>query len=342
MSEYIYYAPGFTSIQEIEEAHGTIYDATTLSKIASCPRKHQIRVEENLEQTGQSPKMAAGIAMHEGMEWYYAHENRTRRVEEESIILMVDTWNEFNIERGYMTDGELHLSPEHLTAVMENYFHTWKYELIDIYEPLHRIKGVEITVESLNLDKVLAARFKLTDTGNIIIGESNIIMQFEIEGDTFILAGKPDLPVIKQNGNIYVMDHKTSSLSVSEWWSRQFQVSNKLRGYMAMINELLSVETCGAVINGIYVGKYATKPKSKTIKFNRFQYTFSPDHVYEALRNQHMWIKTIEFYRAQDYFPQGCGWTACDHPDLCRCDPPTRGEVKMTHYTQSDRHFWNL
>ena len=338
MNEYIHFAPGFSSIEEVEEAYGHIYDATTLAKIADCPRKHQIRVEENWDKQGMNVKMVAGIAVHEGLDWYYAHEERTQRVEDESLVLIQDTWDGFAIERGYMNESETHLSAQHLTQVIENYFYHWKHKAIEIYEP---ITGT--TVDSLNLDNVLAARFRLTDQGNILLGESNIIMKFDLgHHGILVLAGKPDLPVVKQDGSIYIMDHKTTSGYLSDWWAKQFEVSNKMRGYMAMVDELLGVETRGAVINGVYVGKYSTNPNSKATKFTRYQYDFSPDHVKEALLNQRMWIKTIEFYREQDYFPQGCGWSGCSHPDLCRRDPLTREEVKMTDYVQSDRHFWSL
>lgn len=337
MKTQVYFASGFDSIEDVEAEYGHIFDATELSKIPKCPRYHETRVEENLERPGTNAKMVAGIAMHEGCDYYYAHPERTPAVEEDSIQVVRDTWNDFELDRANMDSGATHLSENHLAKVLENYFYEWKHKKIEIFTP------ITLTLEDLDLTRVLAAKFKLTPDGQIILGESNLVMKFEVRGEPFILAGKPDLPVRKQDGSVYVMDHKTTSGYLSDWWAAQFEASNKLRGYMAMTRELLGVQPLGAVINGIYVGKYATNPDSKATKFHRYSFDFTPAHVEEALENQWAWMQTIKFYREQlGYFPQGCGWGGCQHPDLCRRDPPTRALVKDREYQESTRRFWDL
>jgi len=341
MNEYTYFRPGFSSIEEIEAKYGTVYDSTTIAKVQTCPRYYETRVEENLEHKGGSnPKMVAGIALHEGLEWYYAHPEPTRRIKDEACVLVESTWDEFNIDRAHMSKNDIHLSPQHLVEILENYFYHWGHKQIDMFTPL-----TGMTPGELNMEQVIAAKFKLTDTGHVVLGESNLIMEFTAtSGDIYMFAGKPDLPVSMQDGTIYVMDHKTTSSYLSDWWLQQmsFEVSNKMRIYMAMVESLLETEVSGAVINGIHVGPAATKADTKATKFHRELYHFTQDHVQEAVDNQYAWIKSIDFYRELGYFPQGCGWGGCAQRDICRIDPIDRHAVKRTNYKQSTRHFWDL
>lgn len=335
--EEIYFEDGLTCIEDVIDRYGRPLDATGLSKIAKCPRYHELRMEKNLRKPGASAPMAAGIAVHLGLDYYYAvPAPRGPVYQENAIEMMAGEWRKWDIDPAL--SDKPHLTEAHLRTVMENYFRTWEHERIDVFKP---IAGLQM--DDLNLNDVIAAKFKLTNDGSIILGESSLIMRFDLGEDTLILAGKPDLPAMKQDGRIYVMDHKTTSGYLSDWWAKSHEVSNKLRGYMAMVQSLLDRRCSGAVINGIYVGKYATNPDSKATKFQRFQFDFSTDHVSEALRNQLAWQQTIEFYRNElGYFPQGCGFGGCQAPDICRRDPATRAEVEHTDYEVDERSFWDL
>jgi hypothetical protein len=333
-----YYEPGLSCIEDVKDKYGPIWDATTLTKVADCPRKHQIRVEMGMERSGPpSPPMVAGIAVHAGLEYYYSLPERGEIAEEAAVQVMWAEWDRFDIDRALMDQKYVHLSGEHLEQILRNYFHYWKHEAIDIFEPY------VVTSDSLDLSDVVAAKFRTTSTGELVLGESSLIMRFRTTGGhEFIYSGKPDLPVVKQDGSLWAMDHKSTGTYLSDWWAKNFEVSNQLRGYMAMLRSLTGRTPRGGVINAIYVGKHATNPNSKATKFNRFQFDFAPDHIDEAIDNQYAWVKTIEHYRSTGYWPQACGYGGCDMPSLCRRDPDTRAEVLATDYQPSTRDFWNL
>ena len=340
-----YFAPGYHSIDDVEEQHGEFWDATTLQKVADCPRKHEVRVEMNLDKAGPpSAPMVAGIAFHAGLEHYYSVEKDPEDpyanglAEVAAIQRMYDEWERFNLDRAMMDMKHTHLSPEHLEQILSNYFLYWGIEEFDIYTPITSYS----VHEELDLSDVLAARFAYTEKGKLILGESSLVMKFDVGGESLVYSGKPDLPCTKQNGSVWIMDHKTSSSFLSDYWSENFALSNQLRGYMAMMRSLLGKTPSGAVINGVYVGKYATNPNSKAVKFKRYQYNFVPAHIDESLRNQLAWKKTIEHYRKEGYWPQGCAYGGCDMPQGCKGDPDTRAEHFATHYEQSTRKFWEL
>lgn len=339
MNEITYFAPGFSSIEDIEEEYGEIYDATSLSKIITCPRHHQIKVEERLTEPGDSAPMVAGIAIHAALEYYYAAGHLGPEAERMALELCRDEWNRFNIDPSSVPEKHSHLTLDHLLGVLRGYFQEWNINRIEIFEPL-RITSLD----DMDLSQVVGARFRLNSAGNIILGESNLIMRFEVDGDPFVLAGKPDLPVRDQMGSLWAMDHKTTSSSLSDWWAKKHEMSNKDRGYMAMLASLLGTPLRGAIINAIYVGKYALNPASRATKFHRFSFPFTEGHVEEAIRNQYTWIKTIKFYRDLGYWPQGCDFGGCKQPALCKRDPATRDLVKMdpTLYIPNTRNFWDL
>ncbi len=340
MKTHIYFTPGYSSYEEISEAFGPIYDASSLSKIADCPRSHEIRIEDRLTEPGTSAPMVAGIAIHQGLESYYASNDRSAEAKERSIEIMREEWKRFKVDPAEVPQKHAHLTEEHLAGIMPKYYHEWEVRRIEIFTP---VSG--ITLDSLRLDNVLAAKFHLDNNDNLILGESSLVMEFEVAGEKLVLAGKPDLPVRDQSGRLFTMDHKSTSQSLSDYWAKTHEVSNKDRGYMAMLRSLFGETPAGSIINGIYVGKYALNPKSKAVKFERFKFDFSPDHIDEALHNQLAWVKTIEFYRdTLKYFPQGCGYGGCSHPALCRRDPATRDLVKQdpTRYVINTREFWEL
>lgn len=332
-----YFEPGLTSIEEVIDKYGRPQDATTLQKVADCPRKHFTRVEQNLRRTGYSVKMIAGIVLHDALEYYYAHPAPGPEIEETAVQILLDGYDSWGIDRGQMDPKETHISKDHLENVLRNYFHYWNHEAIEIYSPVSVLR-----MDDLDLSDVIAAKFLTTESGLIILGESNLIMRFDVDGEDFIYSGKPDLPVRKQAGTLCIMDHKTTSSYLSDWWAKSYEVSNKMRGYMAMVWKLLGERPSVAVINGIYVGKYATNPNSKATKFQRFEYNFTEKHLHEAIKNQYMWAKTIDFYREQGYFPQGCAFGGCSQPDICKTDPDERPLIIHDNYEEDDREFWDL
>lgn len=344
MKEHIHFAPGLTSIEDVEAKYGPIWDATTLSKIATCPRYHEVRVEMNLEPKERTgPHLVAGIALHLALEYYYSQPRRDESAERMARELCRDEWDHWNLDPTSFDKKTAHYGPDFFDIVLDNYFSYWGRQAIEVFSPITSLR-----LEDLDLSKVPAARIRLTHDDYVVLGESNFIVLFDehdLQWDDaeLLLAGKPDLPAIKQDGRLYVMDHKTTGSWLSDWWAKTHEMANKDRGYMAMMGVILGRRPHGTVINGITLNEGAhTNPKSKATKFARFQFDFTEDHVIEALRNQFMLKKTAEFYRTAGYYPQTCGFGGCKMPDVCRRDPPTRDVVLSRDYQPSTRTFWDL
>jgi hypothetical protein len=203
-----------------------------------------------------------------------------------------------------------------------------------------------VKLDELDLSKVLGAVFRIAPNGNVILGESKIIMDFsDIVGKPFIYSGKPDLPV-QTGGAIYLWDHKTTSSYLSTWYFDQFRFSNQLRGYCLMVSRMVpSLQLNGALINGIYVGPKAVVSEFKGERFGRFgPMLYSPGHLEEAAKNQYAWRRALDYYEQEGYYPQHTGKMCggCAYDRLCAQTPVIRGAVMRTEYEVIDRQFLDL
>jgi len=341
LKEHTHLRPPFKTIEEVHEAIGGFWDATTLQKVADCPRKFFYRVKRNLEPQGPpSLPLVVGIAIHTCLEYYYslpAHTRQTLEAQIASINLALATYSSFDPDIPNAPTKHQHLTPEHVEEVMKHYFHYWNHQAIDIYEP------IQVSLDDLDLNSLVAGRFLINNEGNVLLGESSLVMEFDVDGEPFYLAGKPDLPVRDQLGRIYAMDHKSTSGNLGDWHKKNFETSNQLRGYMGMLRNLLGITPSDAVINALYVGKYPTSITSSTRTFfDRYTFDFTEEHIDEAIRNQKAWKDSIDYFEESGYWPQGCGYGGCDMPNLCCAGPADREHKIIEEYKQSSRSFWDL
>lgn len=181
VEEVEYFEEGFSSFEEVEEAYGGIlYDGSKLKKIAKCPRQFELDVVQGIQRPGPVPDyMICGSVIHEALDYFYAHEEPGIDVEEEAIALARHEWRESGIEQVPPSErNKDHLDEAHIATVLKKYFDQWRRNRIDIYTPLRGFK-----MEDLNLDRVVAARFRLTDEGHVIFGESALTMRFEVDDE---------------------------------------------------------------------------------------------------------------------------------------------------------------
>jgi hypothetical protein len=186
-------------------------------------------------------------------------------------------------------------------------------------------------------------------------------MRFEVDGQEFVYAGKPDLPIIL-GGKHYIADTKVSCGGyLSDWYFEKHIISNQLRGYCKMLSVLLNKRFHGALINGIYAGEKALDERtakgqpSKVTKFTRFgPLSFAPEHLEEAIWNQYVWRQLAfvhqelaaqhpsmhkRFGYAQN---TGKSCQGCMALEICTTDPKLRTNVILQKYTQKQRNFLDL
>lgn len=304
-----------------------IWDATTAYKVSDCPRRAQHAIIDRLVKDEDVPPLRAGRAIHAGLAVYYAG------ADEDAVIdAALDA---FGPDSGALmprnADRWAHLHTGHIEIILKNYFQ-WarKHDTFTV---------LKSKVEDLKLDNVVAARWQTLADGTVVLGESKIIMEFDLgEDEPFLYGGRPDLPV-EIGGSLYVMDHKSTNAYLSDWYFAQYRFSNQLRGYCAMIGELLDRKMAGAVINGVHMGPKASVSGFTGSKFARYgPMAHLPSHQEEALRNQRAWQRTLAWYSSDGFFPQNASRSCqgCPYVTLCEASPRARPSVAQQSFQQAD------
>jgi hypothetical protein len=309
-----------------------VWDATTASWVAQCPRLAEGRILYNLRSAEEAYAATAGKALHAALALYYTDGDL-----DACLLELARVWGHDADWRLPPTHRWAHLHLGHLEVVFRNYV---------AYAARHdTFKPLPVKREDLQLDQVIAGIWQVTDDGHVVLGESKFMMEFEIElpdGSTTRIthSGKPDLP-IEMGGSIYILDHKTTSSYLSDWYFAKFKFSNQLRGYCAMLKALTGLPVGGALINGVYVGAKASDSKFTGGKVARYgPMNYQPAHLTEALQNQYFWREQLMHHYAQGYFPQNAGQacTSCDLQSLCAASPSMRETVMRTDYTVSPKN----
>jgi len=299
-----------------------IWSPSRLATIASCPRKFQHSYVDGIREKDRAPMLAAGSMVHTGLHTYYLTGSA-----EEGVQKMRDVYGDLSENEWGEKDDHLKLAK--MEVVVRNYADYW--ETHGTHEP------IRVRLDEMKLDNLLAGRFTLDDEGLILIGESTLLMEFETPaGGVLWIKGLPDLPVRNLSGTNLIMDHKTTSGWISEYWAGKYRISDQFRWYALMLKELLQVPFQGAVLDAIYVGKYATSMTSKATKFDRPEYDFDATILEETILNAVLLEAARHMYFDRGYFPQHTG-LYCGN---CRylhdfCKVPTWGREIPFHMTDT-------
>ncbi|OHD28402.1 MAG: hypothetical protein A2Y38_16630 [Spirochaetes bacterium GWB1_59_5] len=329
LTEEVYLKPPFATLEQLA-TEIELWDATTAGQLAFCPRKSEYATCYALRKSGEQLQLKTGSAIHASLALFYTGGSEEECMAELAAVFGKD--HSFRLPTGHRYQ---HLHLGHLETIFRNYMDYARKR--DTFKPLliHR--------EQIKLDQVLGGIWKVTEKGFVVLGESKFIMRFKLTLPTgeeidFDYAGRPDLP-IQMGGAVYIMDHKTSSAYLSDYWADKHRFSNQLRGYAAMLEAITDLSIAGGLINGIFVGEKASSTEFKGNKFARFgPFLYQPAHLTEALLNQYYWKRQLYRHWEDKYFPQAgnqacCG---CDFTELCNAAPATR-VAAMSAFSRSEQ-----
>ncbi len=339
------YLGDYASREELEDACD-MWDATTAGWYSWCPRMGQYSHRMGLRERDEALTLLTGNAIHAGMNILY-----TSGDEDLAIQAVSETFGDREAPPPSAKYAHLH------TGFVENVFKNylpWRKKH-DIFKPLI------VHMDEIDLTDVVAAVWRVLPDERVILGECKVIMRFDVDGEEFIYAMKPDLPILL-GSDLYLMDHKVSCGGfLSDWYFEKHLVSNQLRGYCRGVENLVRKRTAGAYINGVFAGKQALDTKTKAgkpttiTKFTRFgPMLFTPAHLDEALWNQYAWRLMALAYQelAEQHpnmykkfgYPQNTGKSCqgCHLLETCQMNPRTRMAKMRVKFVQKQRKFLDL
>lgn len=310
MEEVIYISPDFKDPDDFRQweidNEPYIFSPSRLGCLSACPRKYQHRYVDKYTSKVKGPMLAAGSLMHTGIHWWYMTNNVDDAIE--AMRSMVT-------EPEHYQPRDEHLTLPHLEIVLRNYADHWMKH--GTYQP------VLVNYNDVIQDNLIAAKWMVTDHGMLVLGESMMIVRIEDpDSDRYIYVKMvPDMPVTNRSGNHYIMDHKTTSGYLSDYWAMKYRIADQFRLYAEGMHLLTGVPYQGAVLDAVYVGKYATIATSKATKFDRREWGYDASMIKESVRNAIQWQEIAGVYHETKYYPQNTGLYCgnCEFmPDFCQ------------------------
>ncbi len=145
----------------------------------------------------------------------------------------------------------------------------------------------------------------------------------------YLLCGHLDR-VVTINENVFVIDHKTTTTTLGDYWFNQFAPNNQMTLYTFAGKVVMDMEVKGVVIEGAQIGL-----EKFTSRFAR-GFTYRSDDLIDE------WLNDLEYHlNAAEAFAEAGHWPmndmscdkygGCRFRDICSKNPSVR-----EHYLKSD------
>lgn len=285
------------------------WDSTCLGLIKTCPRLYQYTILDGWTPKDESIHLRFGIEYHTTLEQY----DRARA-------------------EGYKHDESINGAIRNLMIRT----HDWEVdEDTRAGKYKNRRSILQLTIDYLDHFKDDPAKTVILDNGKPAVelsfrfeldfGPGPFNGHFEgIDGSVYqpyLLCGHLDR-VVEFNGQLLVMDRKTTTTTPSEYYFRQYEPNNQMTLYTLAGKMVLHSPIKGVVIDAAQV--LIDSPN----KFVRgFTYR-TPGQLEEWVQDLRIALNTAESYATAGYWPQNdtaCNnFGGCRFRDVCSKDPSVR------------------
>lgn len=295
----------------LHDGNSFFIDNTFFEKLVTCFRSAEYYGCWKKESAQERPALEFGRIIHEALELRYSHADMNdiphiSSVQYGLLEALFDVWHppeEDHRNYGYAID------------VIEKYNETYPKELFKVLEVE---KPFAMPLGSFDLRQDLTW-FDPEDE------ERTLHSSAGGRSVNVVWTGKIDL-IYELNGRVYVMDHKTSSVAGSNFFS-DFELATGMQGYCVAARDLLGHDVNGYAINALFLRR-PTKT-GKGIEFQRQSYELKP-HVLSEWRSDIVCLLG-DYLRhlASGYTPKGTKWCLgkygkCSYHDVCLGRPEDR------------------
>lgn len=303
------------------------WDSTSLGLLKECPQKYYQTLITGMRRKGSSPHLTFGTAFHQALERFdyllfegRSYEDCIRETlrfalcstfpREEALVEVMKAGSKQYTPLPNQSDPMAHPKKNRETLVRSVLWYLFHYE--------------QDSLKTIKLPSGLPAvelRFNL-DTG------------FLYKGIPFTLTGRLDR-LVDYNGDLYVLDRKTSGSPINTTFLRSFNPDNQMSTYTLASKVVFSTPVKGVIIDGaqILVGSTA---------FGRGITTRSDAQLEEWLSDTHEWFARAVDYAERNVWPRldkSCHkYDGCPYRDFCSSDPMIRPSIMETQFEHSP---WN-
>lgn len=313
------------------------WDSTSLGYLKTCPRLYQYIMIEGYSPKEDSVHLRFGQEYHKALEDYdrlrFAGVDRDeaiRTVIAELLVRVVDWHPDPSTKAGR------YKSVDNLVSLVIDYLDHYKDDPAETYELKDGVPAVELSFRfELDWGPNSLAALRLEHPVDIPFSQS----QADLISQPYLLSGHLDR-VVKFGDDLFVMDRKTTTTTLGEYYFDQFEPNNQMTLYTLASQIVLASPIRGVIIDGAQI--LLEKPHS----FKR-GFTFrTPDQVNEWANDLRYWLSLAEQYANADYWPMND--TACDKfggckfRGICSKSPQVRDQFLKSGFTKLDpEHRWN-
>lgn len=296
------------------------WDATSLSALKTCPRLYQYTIIEGWKTPDESVHLRFGIEYHQALQEY-------------DIVLtsglspaeaLFDTIRSLAIRTADWR-------PDHKYKNRNNLFRTVIWYLDNF-----RNDPAQTYIDSNGKPLVEASfRFSL-DFGPSLHEDWDDPDLKTGPGQPYLLCGHLDR-IVTYAGDLYVMDRKTTTMSLGSYYFNQFSPNNQMSLYSLAAKLILNSPVRGVIIDAAEI----------KIDFSRFgrhgPIHHTPDQLTEWLDDTKIWLSLAEQYAIAGHWPMND--TACDKfggcrfREICSKSPGVREKFLESNFVKGE--IWN-
>lgn len=273
-----------------------IWDATSLSALKECPRKYYLGILCGYQPKTNAVALNFGILLHSALEGFYKRQAGGMGYEE-------------NIR----------------TAVRELALSPIREELQAASDPVRSVETLgRVLVEYLDFYRDEPARTLVLGDGSI---GAELHFQYETglkasTGESFAMAGNLDR-VVEMPTGIFIMDHKTTSMALSQYYFQQYDLDTQMTNYAIAGSVVYGAPVRGVIIDGI---KIKGQPE-----FVRYITMRSQEACDEWLEELEHWLRLAEYFAQVDTWPandKSCSkYSGCPFREVCKAPKGLRRKI---------------
>jgi hypothetical protein len=278
-----------------------------------CPRRYYYARVRDLRSKTSSVHAHAGKVIHVGLDVWYSSQTSTLSAaysNEEALLAAESAWGDFVHPPTLDPKKDTSwLDLAWVSQVLCAYFDRWAGN-----DPWEVVSSEEVVVR---------------EVANVLYG------------------GRRDLLVREPDGAIWVLDHKSTTGNMGDYWFGQFAISNQMRGYVE--------DYAGVIINGMYMGRdgiagyhapeyYISgntqkKKRQRNIDsaFQRKAFTYPTGSLAEWEENVGQKLQEVEWRTETQCWPQetsGGICRSCDFRGVCGANPRLREGIIASDYEE--------
>ena len=268
------------------------WDSTCLGLIKSCPRLYQYTMIDGYVAKGESIHLRFGIEYHQALQDYdiaraegIAHEDAVHS----AISELVRRTHDWSVDE--TTKPGKYKNRQTLVSLVVDYLDHYVDDPAETYIKSDGKPAVE-----------LSFRFEL-DWGPIHLGDTDSVTH------PYLLCGHMDR-VVSFNDQLFVMDHKTTTTTPSQYYFDQYEPHNQMTLYTIAGQVVLNAPIKGVIVRAAQI---------LLDKEHRFVSGFTlrtPDQLEEWMNDLRLHLERAEEYATRGYWPMND--TACDKFGGCK------------------------